>query len=221
MRRRKERPCARRGGPNVGGHCGARRAQLADRHETEGRRRTHSRISDWRLLDEPLLGRKGREAADAGDGQLHEEHGARRRQPVRRGTARAVADACGWDVDSLRCARSRLTSTVKSPEDGDPQSRTTPIGTARMMATQEDKAASFRALHDGPGVFVIPNPWDVGSSKMLAGLGFHALATSSAASACAMGYRDGGLTRDQALDHEADCGRHRVAGLGGSRKRIW
>ena len=70
-----------------------------------------------------------------------------------------------------------------------------------MMATQEDKAASFRALHDGPGVFVIPNPWDVGSSKMLAGLGFHALATSSAASACAMGYRDGGLTRDQALDH--------------------
>jgi 2-methylisocitrate lyase-like PEP mutase family enzyme len=70
-----------------------------------------------------------------------------------------------------------------------------------MMATQEDKAASFRALHDGPGVFVIPNPWDVGSSKMLAGLGFHALATSSAASACAMGYRDGELTRDQALDH--------------------
>ena len=70
-----------------------------------------------------------------------------------------------------------------------------------MMATQEDKAASFRALHDGPGVFVIPNPWDVGSSKILAGLGFHALATSSAASACAMGYRDGGLTRDQALDH--------------------
>jgi 2-methylisocitrate lyase-like PEP mutase family enzyme len=50
-------------------------------------------------------------------------------------------------------------------------------------------------------VFVIPNPWDVGSSRMLAGLGFHALATSSAASACALGRRDGGLSREQALEH--------------------
>lgn len=70
-----------------------------------------------------------------------------------------------------------------------------------MTVTQEHKAARFRALHDAPGVFVIPNPWDIGSSKMLDGLGFHALATSSAASACAIGHRDGGLTRDQALDH--------------------
>jgi 2-methylisocitrate lyase-like PEP mutase family enzyme len=70
-----------------------------------------------------------------------------------------------------------------------------------MTVTHEEKAARFRALHDGPGAFVIPNPWDIGSSKMLAGLGFHALATSSAASACAMGHRDGGLTREQALEH--------------------
>ncbi|WP_321472992.1 isocitrate lyase/phosphoenolpyruvate mutase family protein [uncultured Paludibaculum sp.] len=67
--------------------------------------------------------------------------------------------------------------------------------------TQQEKAARFQALHAGPGCFVIPNPWDTGSARMLAGLGFQALATSSAASAVAMGRKDGGLTRDEALAH--------------------
>jgi 2-methylisocitrate lyase-like PEP mutase family enzyme len=67
--------------------------------------------------------------------------------------------------------------------------------------TQDSKAAAFRGLHDGPGAFVIPNPWDVGSARVLEGLGFQALATSSAASACALGRRDGGLTRDEAMSH--------------------
>ena len=66
---------------------------------------------------------------------------------------------------------------------------------------QSAKAARFRALHDSPHVFVIPNPWDVGSAKALAGLGFQALATSSAASAAALGRKDGGLTRIEALEH--------------------
>jgi 2-methylisocitrate lyase-like PEP mutase family enzyme len=70
-----------------------------------------------------------------------------------------------------------------------------------MSVSQHEKAARFRALHDGPGVFVIPNPWDVASSRILAGLGFQALATSSAASASTFGRRDGGLTRVQALEH--------------------
>src|SRR5437763_402585 len=70
-----------------------------------------------------------------------------------------------------------------------------------MSANQNKKAARFRALHDGPGAFMIPNPWDVGSARILAGLGFQALATSSAASACAVGRRDGGLMRDEALGH--------------------
>ncbi len=70
-----------------------------------------------------------------------------------------------------------------------------------MSVTQNEKAARFRALHDGPGPFVIPNPWDIGSARILAGLGFQALATSSAASASALGRRDGGLTRDEALAH--------------------
>src|SRR5690349_16892379 len=72
---------------------------------------------------------------------------------------------------------------------------------SHMSVTQKEKAIRFRALHDGPGTFVIPNPWDVASARILAGLGFPALATSSAASATAMGRRDGGLTRDEALAH--------------------
>src|SRR5262249_24870183 len=70
-----------------------------------------------------------------------------------------------------------------------------------MGVSQNEKAVRFRALHDGPGAFVIPNPWDVGSARLLAGLGFQALATSSAASAAAIGKRDGGLTREEALAH--------------------
>src|SRR5262245_6323610 len=70
-----------------------------------------------------------------------------------------------------------------------------------MSITQSEKAARFRALHDGPDIFLIPNPWDIGSARLLAGLGFQALATSSAAAACAIGRRDGGLTRDEALSH--------------------
>src|SRR5881394_236480 len=70
-----------------------------------------------------------------------------------------------------------------------------------MNLTQNEKADRFRTLHDGSGAFVIPNPWDVGSARMLAGLGFQALATSSAAAAAAVGRKDGGLTRDQALAH--------------------
>ena len=65
----------------------------------------------------------------------------------------------------------------------------------------EEKADRFRALHSGPGAFVIPNPWDVGSARVLAGLGFQALATSSAAAAMALGRKDHDLTRDETLGH--------------------
>ena len=70
-----------------------------------------------------------------------------------------------------------------------------------MSDIRNEKAARFRALHDGPGAFILPNPWDVGSARILAGLGFPALATSSAASASALGKRDGGLTREESLAH--------------------
>jgi len=70
-----------------------------------------------------------------------------------------------------------------------------------MTMSQEEKARRFRALHDRSGAFVIPNPWDAGSARMLAALGFEALATTSAGFAFSLGRRDGAVTRDEALGH--------------------
>jgi 2-methylisocitrate lyase-like PEP mutase family enzyme len=68
-----------------------------------------------------------------------------------------------------------------------------------MTTSQSERAKRFRALHEQPGAFVIANPWDAGSARILAGLGFQALATSSGASAGTFGRRDGRVTRDEAL----------------------
>jgi 2-methylisocitrate lyase-like PEP mutase family enzyme len=70
-----------------------------------------------------------------------------------------------------------------------------------MAVSQSDKAARFRALHQGSGAFVIANAWDAGSARILAGLGFQALATSSGAQAATLGRRDGQVSRDEALAH--------------------
>ncbi len=65
---------------------------------------------------------------------------------------------------------------------------------------QHEKAAGFRALHEGEA-FVIPNPWDAGSAKVLAALGFKALATTSSGFAFTLGRLDGGVTLDEVIDH--------------------
>jgi 2-methylisocitrate lyase-like PEP mutase family enzyme len=70
-----------------------------------------------------------------------------------------------------------------------------------MTISQKDKAVSFQALHQAPGYFVIPNPWDGASARILAGLGFLALATSSGAQAGTLGRRDGKVKREEALAH--------------------
>jgi 2-methylisocitrate lyase-like PEP mutase family enzyme len=70
-----------------------------------------------------------------------------------------------------------------------------------MMPSQADRAQRFVELHEGPGAFVIPNPWDVGTARILAGLGFQALATTSAGHAFSLGRRDGGVSREEALEH--------------------
>jgi 2-methylisocitrate lyase-like PEP mutase family enzyme len=70
-----------------------------------------------------------------------------------------------------------------------------------MTASQTEKADRFKALHQGPRAFLIANAWDAGSARILAGLGFQALATSSGASAGILGKRDGQVTRDEALAH--------------------
>ncbi len=68
-----------------------------------------------------------------------------------------------------------------------------------MPITQSEKAHHFRTLHNGPGALLIPNPWDAGSAKILASLGFKALATSSSASAAVQCRLDGTVTREAAL----------------------
>ena len=70
-----------------------------------------------------------------------------------------------------------------------------------MIPTVAEKRRRFAELHRSPGCFVMPNPYDVGSAKYLASLGFPALATSSAGMAFAAGKADGAVDRGQALSH--------------------
>lgn len=70
-----------------------------------------------------------------------------------------------------------------------------------MPTSQAEKGERFRALHARPGAFVIPNPWDAGTARMLALLGFEALTTTSAGLAFSLGKRDGigAVTREETL----------------------
>ena len=72
------------------------------------------------------------------------------------------------------------------------------------MPTQAEKAQHFLALHEGDSPLLIPNPWDQGSAKLLASLGFAALATTSSGFAATFGRLDGSMTRDQAVANAAE-----------------
>ena len=67
------------------------------------------------------------------------------------------------------------------------------------MLTQEEKAKRFLALHGGPPPLLIPNPWDLGSARVLVAMGFEALATTSGGFAAALGRVDGSVGRDEAV----------------------
>jgi 2-methylisocitrate lyase-like PEP mutase family enzyme len=69
------------------------------------------------------------------------------------------------------------------------------------MRSQAEKALAFRALHERPGAFIIPNPWDAGGAKLLAAAGFEALATTSLGLANALGRADSAVTRDEVIDN--------------------
>src|SRR5216684_8066029 len=71
------------------------------------------------------------------------------------------------------------------------------------MRTQMEKAVLFRALHERPGAFIIPNPWDAGTAKLLASLGFEALATTSLGLANSLGRPDGAgaVSRSEVLEN--------------------
>jgi 2-methylisocitrate lyase-like PEP mutase family enzyme len=74
-----------------------------------------------------------------------------------------------------------------------------------MGIGSSNAATRFRALHERGGIFVMPNPWDAGTAKVLQHFGFEAIATASAALACSLGKADasGDVSREQALDHAA------------------
>src|SRR5258708_32253508 len=71
------------------------------------------------------------------------------------------------------------------------------------MMSQADKAQRFLALHRPGEPLLMPNPWDLGSAKLLASLGFEALATTSSGFAATLGRNDGTVTRDEAIVHSA------------------
>lgn len=69
------------------------------------------------------------------------------------------------------------------------------------MRTQQEKGSAFRALHQRASAFIIPNPWDIGTARLLAHLGFEALATTSAGFAFSLGQRDNTVGRDRMIAH--------------------
>ena len=69
------------------------------------------------------------------------------------------------------------------------------------MLTQAEKGRIFRALHERDRAFIIPNPWDVGTARLLAHLGFKALATTSAGFAFSVGQNDNTVGREQMMAH--------------------
>lgn len=71
------------------------------------------------------------------------------------------------------------------------------------QTTQAEKAKAFRALHQGDGAFIIPNPWDVGTARLLEHLGFEALATTSMGYAFSRGLRDNAVGRERMIEHVA------------------
>src|SRR5277367_1015163 len=71
------------------------------------------------------------------------------------------------------------------------------------MQTQTEKGNAFRALHERDRAFIIPNPWDAGTARILAHLGFEALATTSAGYAFSVGKRDNTIGRDEMMTHVA------------------
>lgn len=71
------------------------------------------------------------------------------------------------------------------------------------VLTQAEKAAAFRALHSRDGAFIIPNPWNIGTARLLADAGFEALATTSAGYAFSVGRPDGTIGRDETMAHVA------------------
>src|SRR5215467_10372637 len=83
----------------------------------------------------------------------------------------------------------------------------------QRMTTQAEKAKAFRALHERDSAFIIPNPWDAGTARILAHLGFEALATTSMGYALSLGRRDNTLNRAESrTECREPCGVNSIFG---------
>src|SRR6185436_6425754 len=97
-----------------------------------------------------------------------------------------------------RGARARVTWAARRRE------RQARARSGAGMTTVAEGRERFRALHAADGAFVMPNPWDIGSARLLAACGFEALATTSAGFAWALGKHDQNVTRDELVAHVAE-----------------
>jgi 2-methylisocitrate lyase-like PEP mutase family enzyme len=97
-----------------------------------------------------------------------------------------------------------LASFGAEPSPDHRGARSAPGATVRDVTTQASKAARFLELHREERPLLMPNPWDQGSARVLASLGFQALATTSSGFAATKGRLDGGVTRDEAIAHAAE-----------------
>jgi 2-methylisocitrate lyase-like PEP mutase family enzyme len=91
--------------------------------------------------------------------------------------------------------------TFTSRRVAEPQRLKSIEGKESQMLTQAEKGQAFRALHERDGAFIIPNPWDVGTARLLAHLGFEALATTSMGYAFSVGQLDNTIDRDRMMEH--------------------
>jgi 2-methylisocitrate lyase-like PEP mutase family enzyme len=82
-------------------------------------------------------------------------------------------------------------------------SHETPGKNEQRIDSRVERGAPFRALHHRDGTFILPNPWDIGTARLLAHIGFEALATTSAGFAASIGRRDYAVTRDEMIAHIA------------------
>src|SRR5262249_20232369 len=121
-----------------------------------------------------------------------------RLSPGRGLRARAPADAREGGGVHRQCGAGRLPGLRALARAAKPGTRP---GRGPLMKTQSEKSADFAALHAAPGAFVAPNPWDPGSARILAALGFQALTTTSSGFARSLGSADHAPGRAAVLEH--------------------
>jgi 2-methylisocitrate lyase-like PEP mutase family enzyme len=109
--------------------------------------------------------------------------------------------ATGWGVRRREPGESPFYPDGQTDHVGaDPDKGWSGRGIVAGMSPHSERVQTFRALHE-TGCFVMPNPWDAGSARYLAGLGFRALATTSSGFAWSLGRSDNAVTLDEALGH--------------------